>query len=116
MYGIQARPSYEILPKGHIEKRLWTLAHALVLGVRGHTDDSRPAFFSALHLKAPTDGILTAPVSCLHGLIHDRDQRRVFVVGTCEFAAREQTDTQGGKVVRTDLVVVDAGCSSSGGW
>ena len=39
-------------------------------------------FFQALfqaHFQAASDRILIAPVPRLHGSIHDRDQRRVFV-------------------------------------
>src|ERR1700683_3024129 len=86
---IQRRCSYEILPERHVEKWPWRLAHALVLRVGGHTDNSCPP---AVHPESTTDRILTVPVKRHHSSIDDGYQRRVFIVSACELTAGEKRD------------------------
>ncbi len=99
---IQVGAPYEILPQRHIEKWPRSLAHALILRIGDHTDDSCP---SALHLKSTADRILTCPVARNHGSIHDGDQRRVLVIGARKFPAGEKGDSQRREIHRTHLVV-----------
>src|SRR5260370_29939177 len=52
----------------------------------------------AAAMKALTNGILVWPVSLSHGLVDNRDWRRVFIVVVVEVAAAHQWDAHGFEV------------------
>src|SRR5262249_28873834 len=82
--------------------RPWRFIHAVVLRILHHAHYLRPI---AVHLQAPAEGVLPAPIAREHGLVYDGHARRVFVVGASEFAPGDERNAHSGEVAGADLVL-----------